>query len=85
MLAVSAIAAEPVKVVVEILGKSEVTIDSSRCAWSEVEASLKEYKTAAPDVVVLIVTKSDADQATVSNVMAACRKIGIQRFSFQPK
>ena len=84
-LAVTAAAGEPVKVVVEILGKNEVTIDSSRYAWSAVETSLKEKKAAAPEVVVLIVAKSDADLPTVSGVMDACRKAGIRKFSLQAK
>ena|SRR6266540_432731 len=84
-LAVTALAVEPVKVVVEILGKSEVSIDSSRCAWAAVETSLKEKKAAAPEVVVLIVAKSDAGLATVSGVWDACRKAGILKISLQSK
>lgn len=84
-LAVAAVAGEPVKVVVEILGKNEVTIDGSRCAWSVVETSLKEKKAAAPEVVVVIVAKSDAEQATVSAVVNACRKLGIRKFNLQTK
>jgi len=84
-LALTAVAGEPVKVVVEIRGKNEVAIDSSRCEWSAVETSLKEKKASAPEVVVLIVTKSDADLPTVSGVMDACRKAGIRNFRLQAK
>jgi biopolymer transport protein ExbD len=80
-----AVAGEPVKVVVEILGKGEVSIDSTRCGLAAVETSLKEKKADAPELVVLIVASSDADLPTVSGVMDACRKAGISKFTLQAK